>query len=80
MLPDNDSKQNFIKKTFNSYRGNKLLLTGYRNGDTFRIKTYKNTNSHAIYHIDELIGNEMSIRHERFSVNNAIEEDEYEGE
>ena len=73
----NGKKQVMEKSWFK--RGNKLLLTGFRRDDTFVIKTYKNTGSHAIYIIDEINNKgEILIRHERFSTNNQIEEDEGE--
>lgn len=73
----NGKKQVMEKSWFK--RGSKLLLTGFRRDDTFVVKTYKSTNSHAIYHIDKIEGSEILIRHERFTASNAIEED-YEGE
>jgi DNA polymerase-3 subunit alpha len=73
----NGKKQVMEKSWFK--RGNKLLLTGFRRDDTFVIKTYKSTGSHAIYIIDEINDKgEILIRHERFSASNQIEEDEGE--
>lgn len=72
----NGKKQVMEKSWFK--RGTKLLLTGFRRDDTFVIKTYKNTNSHAIYRIDKIEGSDILIRHERFSASNQIDEDEGE--
>ena len=59
-------------------RGNMLLITGYRRDDQFVGKTYKNTESHQLYKITEVVGEDIKIQHERFTVFNAIEEEEYE--
>lgn len=61
-------------------RGNMLLITGYRRDDQFVGKTYKSTQSHQLYKIDEVIGSDIKVRSERWtSGNNDIYEDE-EGE
>ena len=59
-------------------RGNMLLITGYRREDQFVGKTYKNTESHQLYKIIEVVGDDIKIQHERFTVSNAIEEEDYE--
>ena len=54
-------------------RGRMLMFTGYKSDDiTFRVKTYKNTMTHQIYLIEDVIGDEIKLRHERV---NGIEED-----
>lgn len=58
-------------------RGNLLIIQGFRRDDQFVAKNYANSGGHQLYHIDEIIGDSISIRHERITVNNAIEEDEY---
>ena len=47
-------------------RGSKIMLTGFRREDTFVIKTYKNTQTHSIYKIDEVneVG-DLILRSER---------------
>ena len=70
----NGKKQVMEKSWFK--RGTKLLLTGFRRDDTFVVKTYKNSNSHAIYSIDKIDGEDILIRHERFTASNQIDEDE----
>ena len=46
-------------------RGNMLMVTGYRNGDDFRAKTYSRTPGHQLYLITKVNGNEIEITHER---------------
>lgn len=57
-------------------RGNMLLITGFRREDTFIAKTYAKTEGHQLYHIDKVSGDEILIRHERFSADGSIEEEE----
>lgn len=72
-----DGTKKVIEKSWFK-RGNKLMITGYRSSETeFRMKTYKSTPTHSLYHIDSVIGNEITIRHERKTTNNSIEEEEY---
>lgn len=56
-------------------RGNILMITGYRREGEFVGKTYKNTEGHQLYKIDEVVGDAIKIRHERWSADGAIEED-----
>ena len=58
-------------------RGNKLMITGFRREDTFVAKTYANTATHQLYMIDEVIGDQIKIRHERYTQSGELEE-EYE--
>lgn len=61
-----DGTKTIIEKSW-FRRGCKLMLTGYRTGDTFRTKAYKNTPTHQLYLIDEVTNNgkELVLRHER---------------
>lgn len=63
---NNDGTKTIIEKSW-FRRGCKLMLTGYRTGDTFRTKAYKNTPTHQLYLIEDLSpdGKEMILRHER---------------
>ena len=53
------------------------MITGYRRGDTFVAKTYKATQTHQLYKITEVIDNDMTITHERWTSSTA-EESDYE--
>ena len=59
-------------------RGTKLLITGFRRGDQLIAKTYSRTVGHQLYRIDQVIGDEIKIRHERITSSNTFEEDDYE--
>ena len=50
-------------------RGTLLVITGYRRDDMFVAKTYAKTETHQLYKIDQVIGDEIVLRHERFSQN-----------
>ena len=56
-------------------RGKMLLVTGFRREDTWVAKTYANTEGHQLYLIEEVKGSEIKIRHDRYTSNNAFEED-----
>ena len=75
-----DGKKKVIEKSWFK-RGNKLMITGIRRDDMFIAKTYKSTNSHQLYKIDEVIGTDIKIRHERMSPTDSFaeEEEEYYG-
>ena len=75
-----DGKKKVIEKSWFK-RGNKLMITGIRRDDMFVAKTYKSTNSHQLYKIDEVIGTEIKLRHERMSPDGSFaeEEEEYYG-
>ena len=68
-----DGKKKVIEKSWFS-RGTKIMVTGFRRGDTFVAKSYKNTPTHQLYKILSLdeYGN-MDIVHER---KDGIAEDE----
>lgn len=57
-------------------RGTMIMVTGFRREDTFVAKTYKSTNSHQLYKIIEVCGDEIKLQHERFSAQDCYEEDE----
>lgn len=59
-------------------RGNMLMVTGFRRDDQFVSKTYKSTDSHQLYKIDEVCGDQIKIRNERWTAADAFEEEEYE--
>ena len=59
-------------------RGRMLLVTGYRSADTFISKTYANTESHQLYLIEEVINDEIKIRHDRYTNINTFEEENEE--
>ena len=75
-----DGKKKVIEKSWFK-RGNKLMITGIRRDDMFIAKTYKSTNGHQLYKIDEVIGTEIKLRHERMSPDGSFaeEEEEYYG-
>jgi DNA polymerase-3 subunit alpha len=56
-------------------RGKMLMVTGFRREDTFVGKTYKNTEGHQLYLIEEVVGDEIKIRHDRYTGQDIIEED-----
>ena len=56
-------------------RGNMLMITGFRREDTFVAKTYKSTEGHQLYKITEVNGEDIVIQHERWTSQDAIEED-----
>ena len=56
-------------------RGTKLLITGYRRDDQFVGKTYTSSQTHQLYKITDVIGEDIKLQHERFSPSGAIEED-----
>lgn len=73
-IQPNDKKKVMEKGWFS--RGSMIMVTGYRRDDMFIAKTYKNTDSHQLYKIDAVVGDKISIRHERYTVVNSFEEEE----
>lgn len=59
-------------------RGTMLMITGFRREDTFVAKTYKNTESHQLYKITEVCGDQVVLQHERWTSADSIEEEDYE--
>lgn len=58
-------------------RGNMLVVSGFKRDDTWVCKTYASTNTHHLYHIDDIVGNELQLRSDRLSVDGGVEEDDY---
>lgn len=56
-----DGVKHIIEKSWFN-RGNMLIIQGMRRDDMFVAKKYASTGGHLIYHIDEVIGNEIKIR------------------
>ena len=50
-------------------RGTKLLVTGYRQDDTFISKKYQKTGGHQLYMITEVEGRNINITSERYGIN-----------
>ena len=59
-------------------RGTMLMITGFRRDDTFVAKNYKNSGSHQLYKITDVINDEIVITNERWTGDTAIEEENYE--
>ena len=59
-------------------RGTMIMVTGYRREDTFVGKTYSNTIGHQLYKIEDIIGDEIKIRHERMTPDGAVYDEEDE--
>ena len=56
-------------------RGTMLMITGYRRDDQFVGKTYASTQTHQLYKIIDIIGDEIKLQHERVTATGALEED-----
>ena len=56
-------------------RGTKLMITGFRRDDQFVEKTYASTQTHGLYKIIDIIGDEIKLQHERVTANGTLEED-----
>ena len=56
-------------------RGRKLLITGFRRDDMFVAKTYAATQTHQIYLIEDVVDNEIKLRHNRMVAEGTVEED-----
>ena len=72
--PQPDGTKKVIERSWFS-RGSMVIFTGYRRGDEFLPKKYANTKGHLIYHIDEVNGENITIRSERYQ-GEASEDDE----
>ena len=59
-------------------RGTMLMIIGFRRDDTFVAKNYKNSGSHQLYKITDVVNDEIIITNERWSGDTAIEEENYE--
>ena len=51
------------------------MITGFRRDDQFVAKTYQSTQTHQLYLIEKIVGDEMKLRHERLSTQGTYEED-----
>ena len=69
-----DGSKKVVEKSWFK-RGTMLLVTGRRREDQFVGKTYKSTIGHQLYLIEQVVGDEIKLRHERLSVQGAYEED-----
>lgn len=47
-------------------RGEKIIVTGMRRGNTFVAKKYASTPGHTLYHIDNIDGSDLVLRSERY--------------
>jgi DNA polymerase-3 subunit alpha len=56
-------------------RGTMLMVTGFRRDDQFVGKTYASTQTHQLYKITNVVGDEIKLQHERFTPQGALEED-----
>ena len=72
-----DGSKKIVEKSWFK-RGTKLMITGFRRDDQFVAKTYAATVGHQLYKITDIIGSEIILQHERVTVSNSYEEDEYE--
>ena len=70
-----DGVKHVVEKGWFS-RGNMLMVTGFRRDDMFVGKTYKNSNSHQLYKITEIIGSDIKIQHDRYSSQDSFEDEE----
>ena len=69
-----DGTKKVIEKSWFK-RGTILVVTGYRRDDQFVGKVYSSTQSHQIYKVTEIKGNELKLQHERVTPQGTIEED-----
>ena len=72
-----DGKKSVLEKGWFT-AGTLLMVTGYRRDDDFVEKTYKDSQTHGIYKITDVIGSDIIIQHERMTVDGGFEEDEEE--
>ena len=69
-----DGTKKVIEKGWFS-RGNLLMITGYRREDQFCAKTYKNTETHQIYKITDVVNDRIILQHERVETEGTYEEE-----
>lgn len=60
-----DGKKKVMEKSWFT-RGTMIMVTGYRKGDQFHGKSYKNTANHQLYKITEINGATMKLTHLRY--------------
>lgn len=63
-LQDNGVKKVMEKGWFT--RGSMIMVTGIRRGDQFQAKTYKNTQTHQLYKIIKVNGEDIELNHIRY--------------
>ena len=69
-----DGSKKIIEKSFFK-RGSMIMVMGYRRGDSFIVKKYKNTPGHQLYKIDSIVDDkELLLRHDRKD-GSMVEED-----
>lgn len=62
---NNDGSKTVIERSWFN-KGNKLIIQGIRRGSEFVAKSYKSSNRHTLYHIDEVTKNgSLALRSER---------------
>ena len=69
-----DGTKKVIEKSWFK-RGTMLMITGYRRDDQFVAKTYSNSQTHQLYKITMVDGEDMKLQHERMTSQGTIEED-----
>ena len=48
-------------------RGTKVMCTGFRRDDMFVTKSYKNTPTHQLYKITEVVNGDINLIHDRYN-------------
>ena len=71
-----DGTKKVIEKSWFK-RGTMLMITGYRRDDQFVAKTYTNSQTHQLYKITMINGEDIKLQHERMTSDGVLEE-EYE--
>ena len=69
-----DGSKKVVEKSWFK-RGTMLMITGYRRDDQFVGKTYQSTQSHQLYKITSVVGDSITLQHERVTTNGTYEED-----
>ena len=69
-----DGTKKVIEKSWFK-RGTMLMITGYRRDDQFVAKTYTNSQTHQLYKITMIDGEDIKLQHERLTSQGIIEED-----
>lgn len=73
---------NGTKKTIENgwfSRGTMIMVTGFRRDDTFVAKTYKNSNSHQLYKITQVVNDtDLMLQHERVKTEDSFEEEDFD--
>jgi DNA polymerase-3 subunit alpha len=69
-----DGKKHVVEKSWFT-RGTMIVVTGYRRDDMFIGKTYAATEGHQLYKITEVVGGDIKLQHERWTAQDAFEED-----